>query len=397
MFLLPKDCVYMRRHYVILIVTLLVLSIVISVFTLAQPNKNSTAPSSEVFFGVTYGSNTTNEARLLIDKVKGYTNLFIVDSYPISINETILNEVCDYAINSGLNLIVYFNFISHVIYPWQITWVENAKEKWGDKFLGIYLYDEPGGKQIDLGAWNNETANFANATTFEQAAQVFTSSLGNSQGMKDLKANGIRAFTSDYALYWYDYQAGYDVVFAELGDLRGTTKLQSIAQCRGAANLQDKEWGAIITWTYSSPPYLENGIAILQDMLTAYFAGAKYIVVFNYPNYPQSNPYGILSEDQFSAMEEFWNQIHSTEANLCGSAKGEVAFVLPKNYGSALRTPIDKVWLWSADNLSAPIWTQMNNLTKTYGVRLDIIYDDNSYSLVGKYLKIYYWNSTTTS
>jgi hypothetical protein len=387
----------MKRLWLVLTVILLVLSIVISAFSLVQPNKNGSSPNCGVFFGVTYGSNTTSEAKLLIDKVKDYTNLFIVDSYPISTNETNLNEVCDYAVSKGLNIIVYFGFISHVIYPWQVTWIDNAKEKWGDKFLGIYIYDEPGGKQIDLGAWNNETANFANLATYDQVADVFNQTLSNSQSMKDLKTKGIPAFTSDYALYWFDYQAGYDVVFAELGETRGQhNKLQAISQCRGAANLQGKEWGAIITWTYTSPPYLENGLAMLNDMLTAYFAGAKYIVVFNYPQYPQSNPYGVLTEDQFSAMKDFWNQIHSTEANSCGTANGQVALVLPKNYGSGLRSPIDKVWLWPADNLSAPIWTQMNNLTKTYGVRLDIIYDDTTFSLEGKYSKIYYWNNPST-
>ena len=385
----------MKRKLLALVAILIVLSTVISAFTLLQPNKNGTTPSSSVFFGVTYGSNSTAGAKLLIDKVKDYTNLFILDSYPISTNETDLNEVCNYAVNKGLNIIVYFSFISHVIYPWQSSWVEGAKARWGDKFLGIYIFDEPGGKQIDLGAWNNETALFANETNYDQAAGNFTSTLSNSQSMKDLKANNITAFTSDYALYWFDYQAGYDVVFAELGELRGATKLQAISQCRGAANLQGKEWGAIVTWTYSSPPYLENGIAMLQDMLTAYLAGAKYIVVFNYPNYPDSNPYGILTEDQFAAMKNFWSEIHTSQANTCGTVKGEAAFVLPKNYGSPLRTPIDKVWYSTNDSLTASIWTQMNNLTKTYGIRLDVIYNDPNYGFEGKYSTIQFWNGTS--
>ncbi len=388
----------MRRLWLALAVTLLIISVVISAFFLVQPNKGSVSPIGGVFFGVTYGSNTTSEAKLLINKVKDYTDLFIVDSYPISTNETDLNEICDYAVNKGLNIIVYFSFISHVVYPWQITWVDNAKEKWGDKFLGIYIYDEPGGKQIDLGAWNNETEIFANLTTYDQAANAFNTSLRNSQSMKDLKTKGITAFTSDYALYWFDYQAGYDVVFAELGETRGQhNKLQAISQCRGAANMQGKEWGAIITWTYNVAPYLENGLAMLNDMLTAYVAGAKYIVVFNYPKYPESNPYGVLTDDQFTAMKDFWNQIHSTNVDIFETAKGQIALVLPKNYGSGLRSSEDRVWLWPADNLSAPIWFQMNNLTKTYGVRLDIIYDDNTFGLEGKYSRIYYWNSTSTA
>ena len=50
------------------------------------------ASNEEFFFGVTYGSNTSSETKLLIDKVKEYTNLFIVDSWDISTNETALKS-----------------------------------------------------------------------------------------------------------------------------------------------------------------------------------------------------------------------------------------------------------------------------------------------------------------
>ena len=69
-------------------------------------------PSDEdFFFGVTFGGNTTSEAKLLIDKVKGYTNLFVVDNWDVAMNETLLTEICDYAVNANLNIIVYFAFI----------------------------------------------------------------------------------------------------------------------------------------------------------------------------------------------------------------------------------------------------------------------------------------------
>ena len=97
-------------------------------------------------------------------------------------------------------------------------------------------------------------------------------------------------FTSDYALYWFDYLAGYDAIFAELGGNRGTdSKIQQIALCRGAAKVQNKQWGAIITWAYNNPPYMENGTEMLQDMRTAYRAGANYLIIFNYP-YNTTNP-----------------------------------------------------------------------------------------------------------
>ena len=97
---------------------------------------------NETYLGVTFSSETAAEARLLIDKVKNYTNLLVVDSGPVSKNETTLDEICEYAANAKLSIIVYFGNLS---YPWQLEWMNNAKQKWGDYFLGIYLYDEPAG------------------------------------------------------------------------------------------------------------------------------------------------------------------------------------------------------------------------------------------------------------
>ncbi|MBM4401290.1 MAG: hypothetical protein FJ045_05000, partial [Crenarchaeota archaeon] len=39
------------------------------------------ASNGGFFFGVTFGGNTTSQAKLLIDKVKDYTNLFIINSW----------------------------------------------------------------------------------------------------------------------------------------------------------------------------------------------------------------------------------------------------------------------------------------------------------------------------
>ena len=70
------------------------------------------SPSREdFFFGVTFGGNTTAEAKLLIDRVKEYTNLFVVDNWDVAMNETVLTDICDYASEADLNIIVYFSFI----------------------------------------------------------------------------------------------------------------------------------------------------------------------------------------------------------------------------------------------------------------------------------------------
>lgn len=370
---------------------LLLLSSLISAITFytLYISWESVIDGNQIFFGVSFGLNTTAEAKVLIDRVKGYTNLFVVNSWSISTNETALNEVCDYAAKAGLNFIVYFSFISRVIYPWHQSWLDAAKERWGDKFLGVYLFDEPGGKQIDQGGWNEAVVEvFKNAVKYSDAAALFVETISSANSTLDLKRRGIPMFTSDYALYWFDYLAGYDCVFAQFG--WNHSRIQHIALCRGAANAQGKDWGVIITWTYKHPPYLESGKHLLEDLLTAYKAGAKYIIVFNYP---KLNEYGILTDEHFKAMETFW-KIISDPKRRPKIVKAEAAMVLPRDYGWGMRHPQDSIWgLWPPDNLSQKIWSLMWGLIEKYELKLDIIYDSPESSIRDKYVKIYGLNT----
>jgi hypothetical protein len=299
-----------------------------------------------------------------------------------------------------MNIMVFFDFIGIANYPyaWHQTWLDTAGDRLGDRFLGVYLYDEPGGRQIDEGQWDggeDVKRIFENVSDYSDAANRFATSIHSSWSMQDAKNRSIPVFTSDYALYWFDYLAGYDAVFVELGWNHSAT--QQIALGRGAANVQGKDWGAIITWTYQHPPYLASGPQILQDMLIAYQSGAKYVIVFNYPRNPEANPYGILAEEHFTAMETFWNQTHASPRSASEKTAGEVAFVLPEDYGWGMRNQDDKIWgFWPPDNLSPLIWDNMNKLIKKYGLKLDIIYDDPRFDFKEKYSQIYYWNSTIT-
>ncbi len=380
----------MKTLYLLLLIVLLVISAICLPVVYIYYADDNCPYKRDLFFGVSFGLNTTSEAKLLIDKVKDYTNLFVINSWTVSTNETALNEICEYAVKANLNFMVFFSFISRIIYPWHQTWLDTAKERWGDKFLGVYLFDEPGGKQIDTGGWNTAMIPlFKNASSYSEAASLFVDTISSINSTKDLKRRGIPMFTSDYALYWFDYLAGYDCVFVEFGWNHSRT--QHVALGRGAANVQGKDWGVIITWTYENPPYMENGTKMLQDMITAYRAGAKYLIIFNYP---KINEYGILTEEHFSAMKKFWNLIGFPRKMLY-EVKGEVVLVLPKDYGWGMRNPEDKIWgLWPPDYLSPQIWNIMNKLIEKYGLKLDIIYDDPKFNFEGKYSKIYFWNST---
>jgi len=419
----------MRKLWLFVLVVLLASAVILPAVYL-QNYAESDPGCEEFFFGVSFGGNSTSQAKLLIDRVKGYTNLFIVNSWEIcgAANETLLDEVCEYAINAGLSVMVYFNFVYYNytadfgniynasswdlygVSPWHVEWLNTAMAKWGSKFLGVYLYDEPGGKQIDRRHWDGPPMTgkpadtFVNVTTYSQAAANYTASLKQSGSMQHITNTSIpdgvnsRAtlFTSDYALYWFDYLSGYDAVFAQISGITGAnSKIQNIALCRGAATAQNKQWGAIITWTYNEPPYLGSAEELLQDMTMAYQAGATYLIVFDYPYTSMENPYGILTDAHFSVMEQFWSQTKDSPRSTSSQNQERVAFVLPKDYGWGMRRPDDKIWgLFPADNMSLPIWNNLNKLIDTYGLKLDIIYDDPQFNVTGEYGKIYYWNST---
>ena len=383
--------------------TIILVSILLFSIIQAYYNCNNKPPEG-FFFGVSYGLQTINEAKLLIDEVKEYSNFFVINNWDISINETALNEVCDYAAKSGLSFIIFFDFISvsEHGYPWHADWVTTAQDRWGDKFLGIYIYEEPGGKQIDTGLFDefhmdNERARmYENVTTYSEAAEVFVTELPRSLSFNYLLNNRIPRFVSDYALYWFDYLAGYDTVFAELGFSHNT--IEHIGLCRGAARAQNKNWGTIIVWKSQNPidetmGIYKTGPEMLQDMLLSYEAGANYIVIFNFPRFPEGNPYGILTEEHFTAMQQFWQHVCKHPEDY-GKTEGQVAFLLPRDYGWGMRSPDDKIWgLWSADELSPIIWENMNNLIEKYGIKLDIVYDDPRFSYKN-YSQVFFYNST---
>ena len=382
----------MKRLWLLSLTTMLVVTISASAFFFLHTETGY--PSEGFYFGVSYGSSTVWEAKLLIDKVKGYTNFLIVNNWDVVTNEEALTEICDYSAEAGLSFVVFFDFV--IFGSWHETWIETAKERWGDMFLGVYIYEEPGGKQIDTGLFDEFNHGeryriYENVTDYSGAADVFVNELPKGLSFSYLQKLGITKFVSDYALYWYDYQAGYDTVLAELGWNHSTA--QHIALCRGAAKTQAKEWGTIITWTYENPPYLASGPELLADMITAYESGAKYLVVFNYPKYPEDNPYGILAEEHFQAMHQFWNHVRSNPQDH-GKIAGQVAFVLPRDYGWGMRFPEDKIWgLWEADNLSSTIWKNMNELLDRYSNQLDIVYDTPQFNF-NNYSQVYFWNNT---
>jgi hypothetical protein len=192
-----------------------------------------------------------------------------------------------------------------------------------------------------------------------------------------------------YSEYWWDYLSGYDVILAHIGWNLSLT--QQIALVRGAAKLQNRDWGIVITWKYNKPHYLDNRTEIFSQMRTAYEAGAKYFVLFNY--YEEGgNPYGTMQPEHFQALEDFWNNVVKNLHITQGSIKVDSVLVLPKNYGWGMRGSQDKIWgIFNPADKTQQLWDLLQTTLQNHGLKTDVVYEDTEYPLTEEYQNIYHW------
>ena len=390
------------------------IAILVSTFIITSTSSNtvqSAETATSLYFGVAVAFESLEETLRIVDEVSSYTNLFVIGCYGPLIqnntiypmyNETRLNYISAYVYEKGLSFIVYSDDPG---FP-SVEWLDTARADFGDKFLGIYYYDEPGGKQLDQA---NYPA-FYYAKNFSDAANRYVNtvnwwlrsgaySIGRNLGER----TDIQLFTSDYGLYWFDYEAGYDTVFAEYGWNTGWkdySRQLNAALVRGAATAMKKDWGIMITWAYQQPPYMESGPDLYKDMMSAYQNGAKYIIVFDSNEDWTEN---VLQQDHFDAMKQFW-QYTQTNPRTAMPLTTRSAYVLPENYGEAFRGPNDTIWgLWKADfnvaegsqNFTNNIRMSIANLLQIFGPKLDIVYPnaDQTIESIG-YENVFYWNDT---
>lgn len=503
----------MKRDNVYALAAVLLIVVVVSIF--ASVVNNSLQPKKDgskkpFYLGVTYCGSSVEEAQALIDRVKNYTSLFVVQSYHLQTHIDELNQVCDYAVNSDLDIIVYFG-----AYKSQMSSIESflapAETRWGSHFLGLYYNDEPGGKMLDLrlelgnvtkyedggvkridaltstydkdfltggyeketyferlgeisvsttqslhqkdgassytytttnyllngtiqyltqnlmqnmtsssgtqtvlwyhpdgtvqdenGTYTTDQGNITLFTPYQQlwdtrpfrtysdAANIYNTGLGEPIGWVRNQST-CKVFTSDYALYWFDYEAGYDTVLAQLGP--ACNPKQDIALVRGAASMHDKPWGTILTWKNSSnPSSLMSGDEMYENLKVSYESGAEYAIVFNYA--PDVNGTGLLQDEHYLAIERFWKEIvQNPEAR--NDITIEDALVLPADYGWGMRNINDTIWgLWQPDDKAAQIWNNIQNLLSSKDGRLDIIYEDSAAQTNNLYSEVHCWNNT---
>ena len=121
---------------------------------------------------------------------------------------------CDYIYNSGLHFIVLFTNISQYA-SWRgytpAQWVSSAQQKYGNKFLAVYRWDEPGGDQLDHSRYQE----VKNASSYTDAASQYVNVL--KEPVQYYQNTSATVVTADYGLYWFDYKVGYDAVLAEFG------------------------------------------------------------------------------------------------------------------------------------------------------------------------------------
>ena len=402
-------CAYLNRKFIVLTATLLIVIISVSVFIgvniLSKPTSTAIRP---FYVGVEFAySDQFGALKALVDKVKDYTNLFIIGSIGISFNRSALDQSCNYLNDSGLNFIVFFTSFTSPNYNssggWSdnyttFTWMRDAYSKYGNKFLGVYRYDEPGGNQLD----NGTSRLVQNGASYTEVATNYEGILSGIVQYYYNAGNLSRIVTSDYGLYWFDYKSSYSTVFAEF--LGNETRHGSpgrpliVSLDRGAAQSFHKNWGIIVTWQFNQAPYLESGDQLYSDLTLAYSTGASYAIVFSYPVYPDNNPYGTLLEEHFQALQKFWNVLHNNPDSI-PQYKATVAYVLPQDYGFGFRSSNDNIWgLFPADNLTQKISADIHFLLEKYNGSLNVIYNDPTIidSTLSNYQKVYYWNETIT-
>jgi hypothetical protein len=387
-----------RRNLIVFSALLLVFGLLITLIGAALLIKEKTDNDDQsVYVGISVGFDDEEIVYKVADAVKGYVNLIILGSLDVTTDTAKLTRVCDYLYQKGFSFIIYIGFTAQTTQPPFLPpqgpssqFFIDGMQRWGDKLLGAYVFDEAGGKTIDGVPKPPYPENYTDAAEqFVAHTNYFLANYSTYYGNPSLQL-----FTSDYALYWYDYLLGYDIVFGEF--VGNQSRQLAVALTRGAAETMGKDWGTMITWKYTEAPFVEEPLQLLCDMVLAYRNGAKYIIVFNSPgNNTATTPYGILNQGHLLAIRLFWTYAQLNPIPQEYSA--DTAYVLPKDYGYGFRGPSDRIWGdFPADALSPVIWNASNSLIRKYGINLDIVYeteiDDVTINL--PYEKLIYWNGT---
>ena len=218
---------------------------------------------AEFYVGVDVAYDDLDKIKKLVDQVAAYTNIVIIGSTGITYNQSNLNQTILYLKDQDLAYAVFTAAAAKLVS------INESVASYPEKFVGVYYDDENGGRQLDV----DDRRNVTSAENYSDAASQFIDHISYrlnaefylNESEPFIVPSTFRLFTSDYTLYWFDYVAGYDVVLAQLG--WNYSRQINVALCRGAATVHDKDWGVIVTWTYTEPPYLGSGEELFDDLV----------------------------------------------------------------------------------------------------------------------------------
>ncbi len=140
----------MKKRLAIVLSIVIISVIAVSSFAAIEdylPYCNHVKAKKPFYVGVNYYGDSVTDAEQLIDKVKNYTNLFVLQSGPLMYNANASEQICDYAVKAGLNIIIsgstnsLGNNLNDIL--------DVALERWQSHFLGLYFNDEPAGRMLD--------------------------------------------------------------------------------------------------------------------------------------------------------------------------------------------------------------------------------------------------------
>jgi hypothetical protein len=235
------------RQLSFFLIALMVSSVFVSINFSFEASAQTTP---DLYFGVDIAYGGREETKQLIDQVSSFTNLIVIGQAKLVsvIDVDDLNYICQYAYDKGMYFMTYQLPLSGSD---RYNWVKNTTQWWPNHYLGVYSYeDEKGGKQLDdtynkISDLVNHRVNFgkSNDTELGAAYGSYNNSVGQlaavryesmlSSLISGEKAFGKPVFTSDYALYWFDYKAGFDTVFSEF--VWNENRQLTVALSRGAA------------------------------------------------------------------------------------------------------------------------------------------------------------------
>ena len=269
----------MKKRLAIVLSLVIITVIAVSTFATIEiytPSSTTVASKKPFYVGVTYCGNSIDDAEQLIDKVKNYTNLFVLQSGTLMLNFTATEQICDYAVNSGLNFILCYS--SDCLGNNLDSFLNEAQSRWGSHYLGVYFNDEPAGHLLDSTTFSlndNNTCviierNIASVSSFVNPNLIIATNQ-NSVSFSETTGSGVKATSNQYDFYipskivTVTTMPPMDLGFPPTGNATETNDQTSIETLEFPTQTIYYPNGTICYLTNTTLKYEPNGTVFNQD------------------------------------------------------------------------------------------------------------------------------------